>query len=89
MKAAVAKSHWAQVTLLVPKGWVMGWRGQEQGRSLGETKEACAVFQMGDLGLPVKDADNVGKEISTIYLKALCQILREKNTHAWWSKCTA
>ena len=67
----------------------MAGGAKSRGRLLGETKEACAVFQMGDLGLPVKDTDNVDKEISTIYLKALCQTLKEKNTHAWWSKCTA
>ena len=50
------------------------------GRSVGKTKEACAVFQMGDLGLTVKGTDNMGKEISTILLKALCQILKEKKS---------
>lgn len=33
-------------------------------RSLGDTEEACAVFQVGDLGLPVKGTDNMGRETS-------------------------
>ena len=56
----------------------MAGGAKSRGRSLGKTKETCAVFQMGDLGLPVKGTDNMGKEISTIHLKALCQILKEK-----------
>ena len=37
---------------------------KSRGRSLGDTEEACAAFQVGDLGLPVKGTDNMGRETS-------------------------